>query len=333
MNYTQQIYEIMNNKKEIVLVTAIGTATSTNIILQLKKHTDLYVIGGDINLKEQVATGRDVDEYYQFPSSVDDPEKYLDFVLGFCKEHGVSYYFAVIDEEIAGLSKRRADFEEAGVKLCIPNHDLIMTCHYKDIFYDWVSARFPEIAIKRYKDIQEIKDYPVFIKPIEGRASIGCRRIDNLEEMQDYTSNGFDSSRYIVQEYVEGDVITVDLVRNAFTGQKRQIQRIETLRNSSGCGIAVETIKDEKLTEICDALMEKLDLNGVVNAEFFRKDGRYRLIEVNPRFSAGACFSILAGCNTVLDALNIADRKELSHCEPVIGMKMAKRYEAYVTNG
>ena len=78
-------------------------------------------------------------------------------------------------------------------------------------------------------------------------------------------------SKILVQDYIVGNNITVDCVRSRKTGQKIQVQRREILRNSNGCGIAVKIIYNKKLEEICDELMERLDLNGVVNIEFFEK--------------------------------------------------------------
>lgn len=314
-----------------VLVTAIGTAASTAIISQLKAAGEYHIIGGDIFEKNQVATAKDVDEFYTFPSAIKDLDEYIDFAVAFCREHHVNYYFATIDEEIANLSKNREKFDSIGVLLCIPNHGLVMTCHYKDTFSDWVRNNIPEIYIKRYRSISEIEDddFPLFVKPIEGRASLGCRKIEKREELIEWKSEGINESNYIIQEYAEGEIITVDLIRNAKNGHARQVQRIEKLRNPSGCGIAVEIINELKLTGICNQLMEKLDLNGVVNAEFFHNDNQYRIIEINPRFSAGTSFSCMAGCDTVIAALDIARGKDFTFGEPAIGMHLAKRYETY----
>lgn len=111
-----------------------------------------------------------------------------------------------------------------------------------------------------------------------------------------------------------------------------QVQRTEHLRNSSGCGIAVEIIDDQQLHCICDELMQRLQLNGVVNAEFFRTETGYKIIEVNPRFSAGTSFSCMAGCNTVMSALRIAQKKDCSFAEVISGQHFAKKYETYRLN-
>lgn len=317
--------------KPVVLVTAIGTAASTAIILQLRKADSYYIIGGDIFERNQVASAKDVDEFYSFPSATEDLNLYMDFAVAFCKEHSINYYFAVIDEEVVNLSKNRERFEEVGVLLCIPNHKLVMTCHYKNIFSDWIEKNILEVSIKRYRKFSEIdvQGFPLFIKPIEGRASLGCRKIMSRRSLDEVLNEDINETDFIIQEYINGEIITVDLVRNAKTGQAMQIQRLEKLRNSNGCGIAVEIIQNPILTRICNQIMEKLDLNGVANAEFFRIGDQYKIIEINPRFSAGTSFSCISGCDIVIAALKIADGKDFHLGTPNIGMHLAKRYETY----
>lgn len=317
--------------EEIVLVTAIGTAASTAIVSQLKAVGGYRIIGGDIYQKNQVATAKDVDEFYIFPSAIRDLDAYIDFAINFCIQHNVNFYFATIDEEIVNLSKNREKFEAIGVSLCIPNHSMIMTCHYKNVFSDWIKNTIPEIYIKSYKSYLDVAnaDFPIFMKPIEGRASLRCKKIENKEDLDNIIRNGFDEKDFIFQQYAEGEIITVDMIRYAKNGHSRQVQRIEKIRNPSGCGIAVEIIDDPHLTQICNKLMEKLDLNGVVNAEFFRNKNRYQIIEINPRFSAGTSFSYEAGSDTAYAALMIAAGKDFTLGAPAIGAHLAKRYETY----
>lgn len=317
--------------KPIVLVTAIGTMASTTIVMRLKNSGSYHLIGADIFQRDQVATAKDVDEFYVFPSAVEDLQEYIDFALDFCRQHSVEYYFATIDEEIANLSGHRDAFERIGVTLCIPNHELVMTCHYKDVFVKWIRQNLPEISIKTYSDLEDIplEDYPLFVKPTEGRASIGCRRIDNREQLEELMRSGVRRVNLIIQQFVTGEVITVDMVRNAKAGQSMQIQRRETLRNRNGCGIAVEIINDAKLAKICNELMDRLNLNGVVNAEFFHNGEDYRIIEINPRFSAGTCFSCLAGCDTVENEMRIVRGERCEFGEISYGKHFARRYETY----
>ncbi len=312
-----------------VLVTAIGTVTATAIVKQLRNAGGFYILGADINEQNQIATSIDVDEFYQFPYST--TKEYVSYALEFCKEHKVDYYYAVIDKEVVNISANKDNFDEIGTRLCMVNHEFAAACHYKSAFGDWVAAHIPEIAVKEYKDQNELENavFPLFIKPNEGVGSAGCKKIGCMQDLISVVNPEQIGREVLIQEYIEGENITVDCIRNRKTGQKAQIQRRELLRNANGCGIAVEIFHDEKLEKICDYLIEELDLNGVVNIEFFDTGSGYKIIEINPRFSAGTMYSCMAGINTVLNAMYIADGKPCVFGEVAVGAHFAERYEAY----
>ena len=317
------------DRKKTALVTAIGTVTATAIVKQLKDDGGFHIIGADVNNRSEIATSLDVDEFYKFPYSTG--EDYIPFALDFCREHRVEYYFAVIDKEVVNISRNRESFAAVGTKLCVVNYEFAAICHFKDTFGEWVERHIPEIAVKSYDSLEAARDaaYPLFIKPVEGVASAGCSRIDSFEELKAAVKPEQVKKEILVQEFVKGQNITVDCVRNRATGQKAQIQRRELLRNANGCGIAVEIFRDEKLEQICFRLIEELDLNGVVNIEFFDTGNGYKIIEINPRFSAGTLYSCMAGVNTVLCAVSIADGEPCRIGRAEIGARFAERYEAY----
>lgn len=318
--------------KRIVLVTAIGTVTATAIVKELKKTGNFYIIGTDINKKNEIATSLDTDEFYTFPA-IADMDYYLSFVLNFCQEHKVEYYYAVLDKEVVKISEHKNDFAGVGTKLCVVDYDFAKLCHYKNIFSKWIENHMPEINIKTYCSFEDLckASFPVFIKPVEGVASSGCKKINTLEELESEVIKENIGQSVIVQEYVSGQNITVDCIRNRKTKQKMQVQRKEILRNSNGCGIAVEIFHNEILAEICERVMDELDLNGVINIEFFDTGKGYRIIEINPRFSAGTLYTCMSGINTVLNAMYIADGQECVFGEPMIGAHYAERYETYQT--
>lgn len=171
--------------------------------------------------------------------------------------------------------------------------------------------------------------YPLFIKPHEGAASRGCRKVDSYRELSSYIGMTEIGKTIIVQDFIQGTIITVDCIRNRKAGQTLLIPRMEHLRNTDGCGIAVETFRDEVLERICQRLLDGLDLNGVANIEFFKTDAGYKIVEINPRHSAGTAFSCLAGGDTVLNAIYIADGRSCVFGDVAYGTHFTKRYEAY----
>lgn len=316
------------NTKQRVLITALGTMNCTTIVSELRKFpNDYYLIGADINPAYCIATSKEVDEFYEFPYSTRDREGYFSFVYDFCKEHHIDIYYCVVDEEVETMSKHRDELASIGVKLCIANTDAVIIAHNKDKFAEWSEKNIPSCCIKRYSNYSDIKDsdFPLFIKPIEGRASIGCRIISNRAELQSIVDCW---DEYVVQEYISSTkIVAVDVVRNRMSNQIEIAQRLELLRNSNGCGVAVEIIDNQDIREICFDIADKLNLHGCINMEFFLTEKGPRIIEINPRLPAGIAYSCMAGLDIVMNALRIAEGAPCSFTPIRVGAHFAKRYE------
>ena len=315
--------------KQRVLVTAIGTVTATAIVRQLKTSGRYFIIGADINPQSEIATSLDVDMFCQFPYS--DTQEYIPFVLDFCEQNNVEYYFAVLDKEVVSISKNANQFARIGTKLCVANYDFAQACHFKNEFGKWIEAHYPSVAIRHYYDFESLEsaEFPLFLKPNEGVASAGCEVIGSLDELREKVDAESIGGSFVVQDYIQGENVTVDCVRNRKTGQTRFAQRIELLRNSNGCGIAVKTFEDPALESICEDLVNTLDLNGIANIELFKTSKGYKVIEINPRFSAGTTFTCMAGLDTVRNAILIAEGLPCEFSEFSVGACFAERYEAY----
>lgn len=315
-------------KRVRFLVTAIGTAAASTIVSELRKYNmNYYILGADINDSRSIVSSIDVDEFYIFPKSSEEKDSYLYFVLNFCKEHDVEYLYAVIDEEVENLTRHRDLFDAIGVKLCLTDNNTVRLCHFKDMFYDWMERNFPENSIRTYSALVQIhaEDFPLFVKPIEGRASIGCKRISSFSELR-----SIDLSDCIIQQFVNGDIYVADVVRSRKTGELLISQRKEILRNKNGCGIAVEITDMLKIRNLAAVVAEKLDLDGIISIEFFLTDrNELKIIEINPRLPAGTSYSCLAGCNTVVNQLRITQGLPLFVGENKVGARFARRYETY----
>lgn len=311
-----------------VLITALGTMNGSATVSELrKKRPDYYLIGADINPAHSITASKFVDEFHKFPPSIPDTGSYIRFVLDFCRKNKVDYVYCFIDEEVEAFALHREELDRIGTKACIADTNTIEICHHKDRFQRWIMQNMPEIAIRDYQEgeIQD-NDYPLFVKPLEGRASIGCKRIDNATQLEDYKKV---TPNFIIQEVVSGEIVSVDIVRNRNTGQLLSLQKHELLRNGNGCGTAIEITCDSLLNDCCKQLSTKLDTHGVINAEFFITSDGPKIIEVNPRLPAGTDFSCLAGLNTVINSMLIAEGEPCEFESLKIGHHYTKRYEAY----
>lgn len=315
-------------KKTKILVTAIGTICSTTIINELRKYSEnFYIYGADINEASSIVTSKYVDEFHVFPGAVEDPDYYLCYILEFCKRNEINYLYAVIDEEVLNLTTHRIMFENIGTKLCLTDTETVKICHFKNVFYKWLEEFFPQYLINTYTSIDNCIDisFPLFIKPIEGRASIGCRKVTNVDELKTV-----DFDDFIVQDFVQGDVFVVDIVRSRTFNEIQICQRQEILRNGNGSGIAVKTVNYQELNDLAIEIANKLDLEGVISIELFKiEDGNFKIIEINPRLPAGTSYSCMSGCNTVINMLKISQGSTLIPCSNRIGCYFARRYETY----
>lgn len=309
-----------------ILVTAIGTINGTAIIQELRKQDDVYLFGADIYPANYVVNSKDVDEFYQFPIVADDIENYVMYLLQFCKEHTINAIYAVIDEEVLALAQHREEFHDIGVVVCVPDLQTVEVCHNKAFFANWMEENMPEQNIRTYRNMKDIEAFPVFIKPIHGRASAGCRKVESMQELEELAINW---NEYVVQEFVKGEWYAADIIANPKHNQLWVVQRKEHMRNSNGCGTVVEIVDDERIREICKQLAEKMHIIGVVNVEFFVNGDEIKIIEVNPRLPAGTAFTCMAGGNTVWNALHIVQGEPCEIQPLCIGDFYARRYETY----
>jgi predicted ATP-grasp superfamily ATP-dependent carboligase len=135
-------------------------------------------------------------------------------------------------------------------------------------------------------------EYPVLLKPT--MLSDGLRRF--LESQGERLFNG----NYLVQTYVPGDDVGLSVLCRdgailAFTMQRGIISEAHRF----GPLMAMEFIYDEDVLETGRRLFSALRWNGVAHVDFRydRRDGRAKIVEVNPRYWGSLLGSLVAGVN------------------------------------
>lgn len=312
-----------------VLVTALGTMASHSVIKQLKKRGNVYIVGTDIYPEVFIASSKEIDKFVQV-EPVLNQEKYLEQVTELCIQYKIDYVFPIIDEEVQLLAENRHNFQEFGTTVCVSNLESIKLSRDKLQTYYKINEMLPEIAIETMilADFNDCWEYPVFAKPREGRASIGCIKIDTKEDLE-HLKRTTKRDEILVQKYYTGNIFAVDVLRDQKNNDIRIIIREELLRNKNGSGTVVKIVNDEYINNICYEIAQIFDFNGVFNIELIKNENQYKLIEINPRFPAGTEFSCMAGLDLVNGQLNIMMGKGISSGEIKYGNIYARRYEAY----
>ena len=325
----------MGRKEEIMntaLVTAIGSFSADIVIKNLKKG-GIRVVGCDIYPGEWIADSGNVASFYQVPLATDE-NRYVDSILKVCREEGVEMLIVLTDVEADVWNRRREELSKASVTLCLSSEETLLICRDKRRLYHFLAEKGlgnPIPTSELWEADLEGLTYPAVVKPFNGRSSQGLRYIRSLEEMKGFLESA-NSEGLIVQPFYQGSIITVDVVRQAETGECGAVCRKELLRTLNGAGTSVLVFSDPRLEAMSREIAHALNINGCVNFEFIQgEDGSYHMLECNPRFSGGVEFSCIAGYDCVINHLRCFTGEAIEPFRGITGMYIARKYEEYIT--
>lgn len=303
-----------------ILVTAIGSFSADCVIASLKKSGH-RVIGCDIYPSEWHPVSKDCYKVYQVPYATD-KDRYIKALLQICQTERIDMLFPLTDLEIDVLNRHRESFAMDNVLLCIQSAECLSIARNKYAqtkFFRGSIINIPD-TILATENLAQLA-YPVVAKPYDGRSSEGLYRLMSSDDILLIRNR----EKYIIQELLQGSIFTVDYVRDSF-GNDFSVPREELLRTKNGAGTTVRITPSDALSELASFIGSSLGVIGCINMEFIDSNGKYYLIDINPRFSAGVAFSYCAGYDMVQNHLssflNLCIDKPIAIREQVI----AKRY-------
>lgn len=315
------------------LITALGSV-AVDITIKSLKRLGFRIVGTDVFPKEWNADSFNVDVFYRVPY-VRDQKEYLAAMKEICKKENVDYILPMIDDEVHFYNENREWFDENQITLCISPKEALDIVRNKKVLADFISEKCPEIASIPTLYVRDVKqlpwEFPVVCKPYNGRSSQGRVYIYNQAEWESYLET-FDHEYSIVEPFINGCVVLVELVRSEQFDKCVAITRRELIRTPHGCATSVKMFQDKSLEERSCKLARELNINGCVNFEYILDDnGEYHFIECNPRFSAGAEFSYLSGYELVENHMRCFEGKNIDDYQFKHHMIIARKYEEYIT--
>lgn len=243
---------------------------------------------------------------------------YVNIILEICKKERVDALVSLNDLELPILSVRNSDFEKTGVKLIISNEKVIDTCFDKwktKLFADSIGIAVPQTHINYQLAIDALKagilSFPLVVKPRWGSASIGLEFPTDLKELelayQLLTIRLFRSSlaeasqadpecAILIQEKIGGKEYGMDIL-NDFSGYPQQVYVKEKLAMRAGETDKSVLRNKPEIEAIGFKIGEALGHIGNLDCDIFEKDGKFYLLEMNPRFGGGYPFTHMAGGN------------------------------------
>lgn len=315
---------------ETVLITAIGSA-SADITIKSLHQNGYRVIGTDIYPGNWLADSKSVDCFAQVPSTTDS-KKYIHRLLDICEKESVQYIIPLTDLEVDVLNMNRHPFDEREIKLCISDRHIIPLCRNKRNASRLIQKKTSCCVIPEIKKemVTSWTQFPVICKKIDGRSSNGMNIFLSKKELQCFIEeNGIQD--YVIQPFLDGKIITADILRDKKYKECVILTREELLRTTNGLGTTVRIFHEQALEDMCIQMAEALDIQGCVNFEFLETvQGKRYFLECNPRFSGGLEFSVLSGYDFVINHLRYFQGKRIDKQIIPDEQIISRKYEEYV---
>jgi carbamoyl-phosphate synthase large subunit len=274
----------MLGKNLRILITSAGVATASNIYHSLKKAQN-------VDIDEIICTADNsntalkvlADKFYT-THHIKDPE-YVHSILEICKKNKINFVFPVHSSEISIFYSNMDLFNVANIKVAIPQMQDLDIFNNKSLFYSFCTLNGLD-TIETY-DLHELNNkmsFPLYLKPKFGSSSNGHRIVKSIEELASFTETKSDD--YILQNLVTAAEATVDCIRCFKTGKILTLPRWR-IRVQDGKSTTAKAFYSEEINAICEKVLRLSKFFGACNLQFFKSEDIWKIIEVNPRMSAG----------------------------------------------
>lgn len=273
-----------------VLVTGVGGASGM-YTAKILKETGYYVVGTDAN---GFAAGSVICDEFCVVSKASNREDFVKDIKRLLERFEIDVVLPNVDEELQ-------IFAEEGLKAIISNPDTIHTCINKWAFHlacrDHFLVPCTEAVYKvDYNDRLKF-DNKVIVKPITGRGSKGIHIFDDITDVIKARRPMRFEYGSIMQEYIEGDEITVDTFINK-NGNTFVVPRYR-IHTYGGVSQVGRTVNHTRAISTSNRICQYLGFYGPINIQFIeeRYTKKLYLIEINPRLSGGIGITYANGAN------------------------------------
>lgn len=226
---------------------------------------------------------------------------YLDVIYDICRKEQVTGVLSLIDPELSLLALHEEEFHALGVTVIGSFYDLCertldkwqMFCWLKEHGYACAESYIDREAF--YGDVRAGKiNYPVFVKPIRGSASIAISKVQDQETVDLLFEHADD---LMIQKYLKGQEIGADCYIDMISGELISVFTKKKLVMRAGETDKSISFKDPELFALIERFVKEAGFRGQIDIDIFECDGKYYISEVNPRFGGGYPHAYEAGAN------------------------------------
>ncbi len=287
-----------------ILILAAGTR---NKVVQYFRRTlagEGRVIATDTS--ELAPAIYEADKYYIVPP-ISAPG-YIQIILDICRKEAVTGVLSLIDPELSLLAEHEEAFRALGVTVIGSPRAMCDLAMDKMAMFRWLTAHGYRCA-RSWRTLEAFSAslaageaaFPVFVKPVEGSASISISRVSGMDTLRVLLSN---QEELMVQETMTGQEIGADVYIDMISGEVVSIFTKKKLKMRAGETDKAVSFKDPALFALIERFAKEAGFRGQIDIDIFDNDGEYYISEVNPRFGGGYPHAYEAGCDHIRLILN-----------------------------
>lgn len=269
---------------------------------------DYYVIG--TNDKENAVYRVLCDEWYREP--VLSEEAYVAYCLSFCREHQVDVF--VPRRHMLAISRHKADFEAAGVRVLADDYALIERLQHKIKAYEWL-GQVPSLHIPAYERVTNVQEFLAAYHRLQQDYRQVCFKFEEDEGGQSFRLIDNDRKGFQALFRTQGSRMTLAAATEALSevehfrpllvmpylpGIEVSVDCLSTpsgllmIPRKKGVTRAEHIVYDESILQMCRDLWAVCPLKHPFNVQFKYLDEVPYFLEVNTRLSGGAQMACVA---------------------------------------
>ncbi len=254
----------------------------------------------------------DADGFYLVPRMTS--PGYVECILDICKREKIDGVFSLIDPELSLLAKEKDRFLAVGTTPIISPIELVDICFDKYKMYELLQKMnilTGKCYVRKEDFYQALADgeiqYPVFVKPVRGSASININKVTSRDEIE-VLFGLYDD--LMIQEFMDGTEYGADVYIDMISGKCTSIFVKKKIKMRAGETDKSVSVQNGELFNLIKNFVESCGFCGMIDIDIFEINGKYYISEVNPRFGGGYPHAYACGVNMPAQVLeNLAGRE------------------------
>ena len=220
--------------------------------------------------------------------------------------HNIEVLMPSSGYDIQPYSKYRKQIEQLGARPVVSDLESMEICYDKMMTFQKLNDKFDMPFTTT--DPDKIPEFPIIAKPRREKGGYDMMLIENENALIQATSKFQD---LIFQEYLPGEEYTIDVLSDLNKKPLIAVPRIR-LETKGGISTKGKVIHDTQIEQICMNVADFIGIRGPCCIQMKgAKNGRLKLVEVNPRMGGGTIFATLAGVNFPALILDMVEEKEI----------------------